>query len=387
MKLQLLAMVLLGCAQAAPKEEVVKIAGTPLSFPVLSLPGAGPVPPLAVGKFEVTWAEFDAFFESADQQKVDGLTRPTKAKTFFGQVGCPEHFLEAKKPVINLRWHSAMAYCDWLTAKTGRKFRLPTELEWEHAARAGEAGKAPASLAAQAWTKENSEEHTHIGGEAKPNAWGLHDTMGNVLEYCLEPMDGLGWGPVLRGAAWNTPAADVDFKARHRVPQVWFEEDPNRPRSTWWLTSTYHQGIRVVSPGGADALAASKAYAPRVAATVKGGEEKVIRNDKATDSYMTVSGEVKNGGDRTIEELELVVQYLTPKGTPHPVDIQGADKPGRATYGWGYPVLVSSPHAAAAKPLAPGESRAFSIDIPLSFDSEELVSQKWSATVSWVRLK
>jgi hypothetical protein len=385
MKTLLLSVLLL--AQAAPKEEVVKIAGTPLSFAVVNLPGEGAVPPLAVGKFEVTWAEFDAFFESADQQKVDGLTRPTKAKTFFGQVGCPEHFLEAKKPVINLRWHSAMAYCDWLTAKTGRKFRLPTEVEWERFARAGEAGKAPAGLAAQAWHKENSEDRSHVGGENKPNAWGLHDTMGNVLEYCLEPMDGVAWGPVLRGAAWNTPAAEVDFKARHRVPQAWFEEDPNRPRSTWWLTSVYHQGIRVVSPGGADALAVSKAYAAQVSATVKSGEEKVIRNDKATDSYATLTCEVKNGGDKAIEELEVMVEYLTPKGTPHPVDIQGADKPGRATYGWAYPVLVSSPHAAAAKPLAPGEARTFTVDIPWAFDPEELVAQKWAAKATWVRVK
>ncbi len=376
-------------AQNAPKEEVVKIAGTPLSFAVVGLPAAGAIPALAVGKHEVTWAEFDAFFESAEQQKVDGLTRPTKAKTFFGQVGCPEHFLEAKKPVINLRWHSAMAYCDWLTAKTGRKFRLPTELEWEYAARAGEKGKAPANLAAGSWHKENSEERSHAGGEAKPNAWGLHDTMGNVLEYCLEPMDpAAGWGPVLRGAAWNTPAAEVDFAARHRVPQAWFEEDPNRPRSTWWLTSVYHQGIRVVSPGGADALAASLAYLPKVAVSVASGEEKIVRNDKATDFYTTVKGEVKNGGDKTIEELEIRIEYLTPDGKPHPVDLQGADKPGRATYGWGYPVLVSSPHAAAAMPLAPGETRAYSIDIPKAFDEDgKLVVEKWSAKPTWVRLK
>ena len=384
MKTLTLAALLL--AQGAPKEEVVKIATTPLSFAVVHLPGEGAIPPLAVGKHEVTWAEFDAFFESAEQQKVDGLTRPTKAKTFFGQVGCPDYFLEAKKPVINLRWHSAMAYCDWLTAKTGRKFRLPTEKEWERFARAGEAGKAPADLKGE-WLKENSEERSHVGGEGKPNAWGLHDTMGNVLEYCLEPMDGVSWGPVLRGAAWNTPAAEVDFKARHRVPQAWFEEDPNRPRSTWWLTSVYHQGIRVVSPGGPEALAASKAYAPKVAVTVKGGEEKVVRNDKAADSYASVSFEVKNDGTGVIEELEVMVQYLTPKGAPHPVDIQGADKPGRATYGWAYPVIVSSAHAPAAAPLAPGESRAFKVDFPWAFDPEELVAQKWEAKVTWVRLK
>jgi hypothetical protein len=372
--------------QSAPKEEVVKIETTPLSFPVVHVPGEGAIPPLAVGKLEVSWAEFDAFFESADQQKVDGLTRPTKAKTFFGQVGCPDHFLEAKKPVINLRWIAAMAYCDWLTAKTGRKFRLPTEKEWERFARAGDAGKAPAKLGDEAWHKENSQERSHAPGEAKPNAWGLHDTMGNVLEYCLEPMDGATWSPVLRGAAWNTPAAEIDYKARHRVPQAWFEEDPNRPRSTWWLTGVYHQGLRVVSPGGPDALAASKAYAPKISLKVLGGEEIVVRTDKAADSYARVKVEAKNEGDKAVEELEVRVEFATPQGKPHPVDIQGADKPGRATYGWAYPVIVSSAHAAPAQPLKPGESRTFTVDIPWAYDPPELVVEKWLATTTWVRL-
>ena len=389
MKTTLMAALLLGCSpQSAPKEEVVKVQGTPLSLPLIALPGQGTVRPFAIAKFETSWGEFDTFFESADQQKVDGLTRPTKAKTFFGQVGCPDYFLEAKKPVINLRWHSAMAYCDWLTAKTGRKFRLPTEAEWEYAARAGETGKAPANLAAVAWNKENSDERSHAGGESKPNAFGLHDAMGNVLEYCLEPIDGEGWGPVLRGAAWNTPAGEVDFKARHRVPSDWFEEDPNRPRSVWWLTSVYHQGIRVVSIGGPAELKASQDYASKIAVTVKEGAEKIVRNGKAADFFTTVKGEVKNGGDKTVEELELLVVYLNPKGEPHPVDILGADKPGRATYGWGYPVLASSAHAGPAKPLAPGESRAFSIDIPKSFDEVgKLVVEQWSAKATWVRLK
>ena len=390
MKITLLAALLVGCVQNAPppKEEVVKVAGTPLSLPLVGLPGQGAVRPFSIAKFETSWAEFDTFFESPEQQKVDGVTRPTKAKTFFGQVGCPEHFLEAKKPVINLRWHSAMSYCDWLTAKTGRKFRLPTEAEWEYAARGGETGKAPANLAGESWHRENSDDRSHAAGEGKPNAFGLHDTMGNVLEYCLEPADGEGWGPVLRGAAWNTPAAEIDFKARHRVPSEWFEEDPNRPRSVWWLTSVYHQGIRVVSPGGPEALQASKDYAPKIAVTVKAGVEKIVRNGKASDFFTTVTGEVKNGGDKTVEELELFVEYLTPKGQPHPVDIQGADKPGRATYGWGYPVLASSAHPGPSKPLAPGESRAFSIDIPKSFDEVgKLVDEKWAVKASWVRLK
>ena len=111
-----------------------------------------------------------------------------------------------------------------------------------------------------------------------------------------------------------------------------------------------------------------------------------LRYDKAADAYASVTVEVKNGGDRVIEELEVRVEYLTPKGAPHPVDIQGADKPGRATYGWAYPVLVSSAHAAPAAPLKPGESRTFTVFIPWAYDPPELVAEKWAAAVGWARL-
>jgi formylglycine-generating enzyme required for sulfatase activity len=384
------ALALFACAAVptAPSEETVSVPGTPLKFPLVTLPagklGERELPALAIGKHEVTWLEFDTFFEGADPKKADGITRPTKAKTFFGQVGCPEHFLESKRPVINLRWHGAMAYCDWLTAKTGRKFRLPSELEWEYAARAGDEGKAPAALDAQAWHQKNSGERTHPPGESKPNAWGLHDMLGNVYEYCLEPSAPPGWSPVLRGGSWRDAA--VEYASKTSIPAEWFEEDPNRPRSSWWLTSFYHQGLRVVCAGDADAVKAAAAAAPKFEVKILKVEEKVVRTGKAADFYTTVAGEVKNGTDRAVVELELQVYHLDPKGQPHLIDLQGADKPGRATYGWTYPVLVTSAHEGPSKPLGPGETRAFSVDIPKTFDPPEMVDEtKAGARASWVR--
>jgi formylglycine-generating enzyme required for sulfatase activity len=384
------ALLLAACASApdGPKEEVVAIPGTALKFPLVALPGGvlgeRSIPSFSIGKHEVTWLEFDTFFEGADPKKADGVTRPTKAKTFFGQVGCPEHFLDSRRPVINLRWHSAMAYCDWLTAKTGRKFRLPTETEWEYAARAGDPAAAPALLDAQAWRESNSGERTHVPGEAKPNAWGLHDVLGNVLEYCLEPASPPGWSPVLRGGSWKDK--EVGYGSRSLIAAEWFEEDPNRPRSTWWLTSFYHQGLRVACVGDADVVKASGDYAPKIEVKVSGAEEKIVRIQKAAEFFTTVTGEVRNGGDRAVAELELVVYHLDPAGKPHLVDIQGADKPGRATYGWTYPVLASSAHEGPSKPLKPGESRAFSVDVPKSFDPPEMVAEgKAGARVAWVR--
>jgi len=83
-----------------------------------------------------------------------------------------------------------------------------------------------------------------------------------------------------------------------------------------------------------------------------------------------VSCEIKNGGDRALDEVEVLVWYLDEKGKPHMTDIAGANKPGQATFSKGWPVLASSAHGAGVRaPLKPGESRKFSIDLPQTFDN------------------
>src|SRR5262245_34199250 len=186
---------LLGAVPQQPAEKV-SIPGTSLSFDLVAVPGApGKLAPFKIGAREVTWAEFNAYFETKDMATgVDAVTRPTRAISYFGQVGVPAHFLDAKRPLTNVRWHSAVSYCDWLSKKTGGYYRLPTETEWELAA-----GAAPAALDAVAWHKGNSENRTHDVGEKQPNAFGLYDVLGNVWEYCLEFDGGVAFAPVVRG--------------------------------------------------------------------------------------------------------------------------------------------------------------------------------------------
>ena len=113
------------------------------------------------------------------------MTRPTPPyadETFgFGRNG---------QPVICITHHAAMEYCRWLSAKTGKIYRLPTEAEWEYACRAGTKtayfwGDDPAKLDEYAWDVNNAEKPMKVG-KKKPNPWGLYDMHGNVAEWCLD---------------------------------------------------------------------------------------------------------------------------------------------------------------------------------------------------------
>jgi len=128
----------------------------------------------AMGQTEVTFAEYDKFAiaTSREKPKDRGWGRD-------------------KRPVINVSWHDAVAYAKWLSEQTGHTYRLPTEAEWEYAARAGTTTPYSFgdddSLDDYAWYGENwNTGSTHPVGEKKPNPWGLYDVHGNVWEWCFD---------------------------------------------------------------------------------------------------------------------------------------------------------------------------------------------------------
>ena len=94
-------------------------------------------------------------------------------------------------PVVCVNWNGAKAFCDWLSKKEGKEYRLPTEAEWEYACRAGTQtkwnfGDNESQLGEYAWYVENSGIKTHPVGQKRPNAWGLYDTHGNAWEWCAD---------------------------------------------------------------------------------------------------------------------------------------------------------------------------------------------------------
>jgi formylglycine-generating enzyme required for sulfatase activity len=236
--------------------------------------------PFWMGKTEMTWEAFDLYAFNRNLSKAvaaapeasngaDAITRPTPPysdPTFgYGRKG---------HPIISISHHAAMEFCRWLSLKTGKDYRLPTEAEWEYACRAGTTtpysfGVTPGQLSQYAWFRLNSEDMPHAVGLKKPNAWGLFDMEGNVAEWVLDlyekdaykkfsaenPADspvvipGAEHYPhVVRGGSWDDDAAKSRCAARRPSTKDWNQQDPQRPQSIWWLTDALHVGFRVVRP-------------------------------------------------------------------------------------------------------------------------------------------
>lgn len=238
-------------------------------------------------KFEVTWNDWDMFwydenFPKADAEKAKGLaadavTRPTN--TFLDETY--DHGRDGH-PALSMTHHAALVYCEWLRKKTGRPYRLPTEAEFEYAARAGKGdtayffGNDPKDLGEYAWFADNSKDEeypekpkgcTHKVGTRKPNPFGIHDLYGNVWEWTLDQYDpktyetrarnalnlnpanvptAEKWAHVVRGGSWADKADKLRSAARRVSEENWQKHDPQEPRSIWWLTRMDVVGFRVV---------------------------------------------------------------------------------------------------------------------------------------------
>jgi sulfatase modifying factor 1 len=97
-------------------------------------------------------------------------------------------------PIVNVSWNDAVAYCNWLRVKTGKSYRLPTEAEWEYAARGGNKSNGYVyaggdNLNLLGWSQDNSSSQAHACGLKRSNELGLFDMSGNVWEWCKDWFD------------------------------------------------------------------------------------------------------------------------------------------------------------------------------------------------------
>jgi len=130
-----------------------------------------------LSKYEVTFNLYDKFCEATGRSKPDD-----------------EGWGRGNRPAINVSWNDAVAFCEWLSKKTGTAIRLPTEAEWEYAARGGSRSMGFMYSGSDdpdqvSWYNENSDNQTHPVGQKDPNELGLYDMSGNVWEWCLDRYD------------------------------------------------------------------------------------------------------------------------------------------------------------------------------------------------------
>lgn len=120
-----------------------------------------------------------------------GVTEVTQAQWQTVMGTNPSFFKGDDRPVEHISWQDAIKYCQHLSQSENKRYRLPTEAEWEYACRAGtttaySAGDSQAALATAGWYRANGKNETHSVALKQPNEWGLYDMHGNVGEWIAE---------------------------------------------------------------------------------------------------------------------------------------------------------------------------------------------------------
>lgn len=222
------------------------------------------VKPFYMSKTEITWAQFTPWVfngnldvkltkEVKKKENVHGICRPSSP---YGTIA--RGLGDSKKhPAFGMTRFNAEKYCEWLSQQTGKKYRLPTEAEWEYACRAGSTdtyfwGDDAEAAGEYAWFDENSDFTTQVVGQKKPNKFGLYDMLGNVGEWVQPKTEDQEWA-ILRGGHWEKPINEIRNASRDEESPEWNDMDPNQPKSIWWLASANWTGIRLVcEPGDAE---------------------------------------------------------------------------------------------------------------------------------------
>lgn len=240
------------------------------------------VDPMWVAKTEVTWGLYKEYMQLYDsfklfenkkqrvineQNQVDVVTAPTVLYSVDLTFAAGE---DDQQPAVTMTQYAAQQFTKWLSLLTEQQYRLPTEAEWEYAARAGSQtafswGEDANKIGDYAWYFDNSEEGYGKVGTKLPNAFGLHDMHGNVAEWTVNAYTDNGYASVagnskvnatelvswptasspcvVRGGSWEMDPKDLRSASRLASSDKWKDNDPCFPQSPWWLTSDPARGV------------------------------------------------------------------------------------------------------------------------------------------------
>jgi formylglycine-generating enzyme required for sulfatase activity/nitrate/TMAO reductase-like tetraheme cytochrome c subunit len=252
------------------------------------------ISPFFMAEIEVTWDEYLAFYSATAAEGRSTDTEGTRTDTDIDAITGPtppygqpdQNWGLGKRPAITMTHFAAETYCKWLSQVTGKTYRLPTEAEWEYAARGGTAtpfffegnpkdfgkkgffaklfGKSSNLINEYIIYTGNSQSKTETPDVVDPNPYGLINMLGNAAEYCSDwyaedayekLSDGVAdpKGPetgeeyVVRGGSFRSQVGEVRSASRdYTKTEDWLKTDPQMPKSKWWLSDCNFISFRVV---------------------------------------------------------------------------------------------------------------------------------------------
>lgn len=238
------------------------IPGTSVSFNMIAVKG-GALPDsnqtgtqkqksFFMSQTEVSWDEYLAFMRDAENEgrsddNVDGISGATPP------WGNPDQgWGMGARPAITMTPYAAQAYCVWLSNKTGKKYRLPTEAEWMFVASQvyTEEGLSQAMVNA----RPHGKRQTQLPGEVEKDLMGFSHIFGNVKEFCSDRIKVEGSSVataqneyVIKGGSFKSSLDDLHPAFREYTnSEKWFMSDPQIPKSKWWYSDCNDVGFRVV---------------------------------------------------------------------------------------------------------------------------------------------
>jgi formylglycine-generating enzyme required for sulfatase activity/nitrate/TMAO reductase-like tetraheme cytochrome c subunit len=272
---------------SSPKEDFHKPDEAPVREVTVS--------PFFMAEIETTWDQYNEFlrqtlgegrippevvFAHNNDPEIDAISGPTPP---YGDPS--QNWGKGNRPAITMTHYAAEIFCQWLSMETGKKYRLPTEAEWEYAARGGfetpyffegrpkdfsDLGFMRKFFSAKTDIisdymiyAKNSKNRTQEPEIVKPNPFGLKNMHGNVMEYCADKYNPKGYALtelkvtnplvtegdewVVRGGFYASDAADLRSAARdYTRHNEWLKTDPQQPKSIWWYSDIRGIGFRVV---------------------------------------------------------------------------------------------------------------------------------------------
>ncbi len=222
--------------------ELAPVPGGEVTVPGASGPARVTVEPFLIGVTEVPWELYDVFYLRLDVPRenrtgVDATTRPSRP------YGAPDRgFGHRGWPTISLTHTAAMQFAVWLSEKTGRRYAVATDAQWQRAADIALADLDAAARQRITWYAANADGSTHAAATRDADRLGLHDLLGNAGEW-VTGVDGTPW---IRGGSYRTPLDSLSTTTRERQQLSWNQTDPQDPKSRWWLSDGPFAGVRLV---------------------------------------------------------------------------------------------------------------------------------------------